>query len=570
LLLLAAAPALAQRPLEPARLPADTIFYLAWRGTASLGAAGNTNALLRLWNDAEFAPSRQALLEAFYASAKKNQTEQSLKPEDLAQFLSLLENPFVIGVAGNADLSQLASKASPEGAAPSWPFTFFAILDASGKEAIVQKLRGQVLEGPDKPSVSSYAFGSTTVEEFVGAKQTYYLATVGPYTVRADQKAVIEDLIGRLRSTEKPATSLELVAEYRSAQSKIDSGAVAEFYVRFPDFRKFPTQSKESFDPGAFIRTLHVERLHVAVGSLSLQGEAARFRGAALGDTSPGSVFDLVGTSTPAFGTLPAAPAGAAYYSAARINLTALYRIVHSALEEALTPKQRMNMELAQALAENQIEMKIPEVLELLGGEFASLTTSGDFNPTSQVYAVTIQKQPQLLKLIRNLLHTQIASEEHEGDATYLKLASASAAASPPARGQAANPPSQGYYLALTPQTLLVGPKKETLRDAVARLAAKDPPAASLATDQGFRRARARFPETLSSLGYLDLSRVQWEELIDQFSAGLKKNPSSSPSAAVAVETLKKALPAIRRYLHTISNSSWKNPDGVYFDGYVE
>jgi uncharacterized protein HemY len=117
---------------------------------------------------------------------------------------------------------------------------------------------------------------------------------------------------------------------------------------------------------------------------------------------------------------------------------------------------------------------------------------------------------------------------------------------------------------------LLAGPKKETLRDAIARLAAKDPRVASLATDPGFRRARTRFPETLSSLGYLDLTRMQWEKLIDEFSASVKKSQSTSPSAAAAVDSLKKALPVIRRYLHTISNGSWKNRDGVYFDGYVE
>jgi len=564
LLLLAAAPALAQNPLEPARLPADTMFYLAWRGTASLGAARNTNTLVRLWHDPEFVPARQALVEAFYASTKKNQTEQSLKPEDLAELFSLLENPFVIGLAGNLDLSQLASKASAEGGVPAQPFTFFAILDATGKGATVRKLRERILEGPEKPVVSSYAFGPTTVEKFVGLKQTYYLATVGPYTIRADQKAVMEDLIRRLRSTQKPAASLEQVADYRSAQSKIESGAVAEFFARIPDFSKYPTLSKESFDPGAFIRVLHFERLHAVAGSLSLQGEASRFRGAALGDTSPGSVFDLVGGSAPAFGTLSVAPASTASYSAARINLLAAYRVVHSALEEALTPKQRMNMELVEALAENHIEMKIPDALELLTGEFASLTTSGDFDPTSQVYAATIQKQPQVLKLLRNLLHGQIASEEQESDTTYLRLTSASA------RSQAADPPSKGYYLALTPQMLLAGPKKETLRDAIARLAAKDPQVASLATDPGFRRARTRFPETLSSLGYLDLTRMQWEKLIDEFSASLKKSQSSSPSAAAAVDSLKKALPVIRRYLHTISNGSWKNRDGVYFDGYVE
>ena len=59
LLLVLAAPALAQGTLEPSRLPANTTFYLFWRGTASLDAtARGANSLFRLWNDPGFAPAR--------------------------------------------------------------------------------------------------------------------------------------------------------------------------------------------------------------------------------------------------------------------------------------------------------------------------------------------------------------------------------------------------------------------------------------------------------------------------------------------------------------------------------
>ncbi len=566
LLLLIAAPALAQTPLEPSRLPANTTFYLFWRGTASLDAAARgANSLFRLWNDPGFAPARQALAGAFYASAQKNQSGETQKRGELEETLSLLENALVIGFAGSLEMPGAASGAAAQPAGTLRPWTFFAILDTTGKEAILRKLEDRMLEGKERPTITSYAFGPTTVDKVVRAKETYYRATVGRYAIRADQQALVEDLITRLRSPDRPAASLEQVPEFRSVQKNIDAGALAEFFGRVPDLSGIPAPAKEAFDSGAFLRGLHLERLRAVVGSLSLR-EATRLRAAALGDTSAGSIFDLVGESTPTFATLPLAPAGTLSYDAGKINLVALYQALRSALEAALPPKQRATMELFEALAANQIEMKVPDALALLKGEIATIATTGDLDPSSQLYAATIQQQPQVLKLLRTVLAAQIASEEREGDATYLKLSFASPGS------QAKNGATPAYYLGVTPQMLLVGPQMETLRAAAARIGSKDPAAAPLAADAGFRRARVRLPESLSSLGYLDLARIEWEKLIEGFQQGLKKaNPSASSSAAGTADLLRATLPAVfRRYLHSVTSGSWKDRDAVYFDGYIE
>ena len=567
LLLLVGVPALAQGPLEPSRLPPDTNFYIFWRGTAALGSARSTNTLLKMWSDPGSLRAREALVEALYSSAKKKQSSEPLNSEELGQLLSLVENPVVVGVTGSFLVPGVGRGGSGGGEAASQPTGSFVIYDATGKEEILRKLQEFLLsQAKDRPIITSYAFGPTTVEKVVWPNETYYRTRVGPYAIRAGQQALVEDLITRLRSPEKPAASLEGAADYQAAQKKIDAGATLVFFGRAPDLGKITFPTKEGFDAGAFVRALHLERLHAVVGSLSFSGEATRFRGAALGDTSPGSVFDLVGESSPAFATLTLAPAGLTSYSAGRVNLLGVYQVLRSALEAALPPKQRMNMELIEAVLANQIEMKIPVALELLRGEVASMTISNDFDPLSQLYAATIHKQPEVLKLLRTVLGRVISDEEQEGDTTYLKL-------STPSPDPKHSQPPRVYYVAVTPQTLLVAPRRDLLKGATARSASKDAPAGSLAADAAFRRARARLPENLSSLGYADFTRIQWEKVIDGLREGIMKKANSSSSASLdrAADSLKKVLPdVLRRHLHGTINGMWKGRDGVHFDGYIE
>ncbi len=54
--------AIGQSSLDPGRLPKSTAFYLAWHGTPPIEAR-NANSLLALWDDADFAPLRAAMIE---------------------------------------------------------------------------------------------------------------------------------------------------------------------------------------------------------------------------------------------------------------------------------------------------------------------------------------------------------------------------------------------------------------------------------------------------------------------------------------------------------------------------
>src|SRR5260370_38688562 len=75
---------LAQSSLDPGQLPSSTVFYLAWHGTPA-GEARKANSLLALWDDAEFAQVRGALIEEMMSdsdAAKKQPT--SLTKDEIA------------------------------------------------------------------------------------------------------------------------------------------------------------------------------------------------------------------------------------------------------------------------------------------------------------------------------------------------------------------------------------------------------------------------------------------------------------------------------------------------------
>jgi hypothetical protein len=562
-----ASPQKAPSALAPSLLPSDTLFYLHWRGTSSLESARSTNSLLGLWADPEFRPLQQALIEAFSSGAKKQKQLSSATRAELEQYVSLAENPFLLGFAGPLDLSAISSTPAKE-SPPTRKPAFFLVYDDTGKSELLAKLRKRSAQASQEPrSITRYAFGSTTVEIIASGKEKSYSARVGSYWIQSNQQRRIEELIVRLRSPAGRAPSLPDTAEYRSAQGQIDDGALLQLLFRMPDLSKLPAPSREGFDTRSFLNGVHLEKLHTITASVSFAGAATRLRMAALGDASPGSLFDLLGESRPTFETLALAPAGTLSFSVTRVNPRALYETVRGALASSLAPDQRGALDMGEATWAGQLGISVPDALGLLRGEIFSMTPTGNLGAGSRLYAATIQKPTEVLRVLRQIFARQITGEEQVGDSTILKFSTSSH--SSPARGSE----RQLYYLAVTPQTLLAAPQIETLREAIGRLGhAHGGTPASLAGEAGFQRARARFPENLGGLSYLDLSRIPWENFAEMFEAGLKKaQQTSAASLGTAQDWIKKIPPAVmHRYLHAWSSGSWKDAHGVYFDAYIE
>src|ERR1700739_3121100 len=133
--------AAAQSPVDPAQLPVRTSFYFLWRGTPS-GDVRAKNSLYALWDDPDFAPARSAIL-ASLLTADKNQKEKqpALTPEEMKQYVTLLDNPFLFGYLHRPESPAAKAPSSPNAApkdTPPWNGSFL-IYDRTGKEELLSK-----------------------------------------------------------------------------------------------------------------------------------------------------------------------------------------------------------------------------------------------------------------------------------------------------------------------------------------------------------------------------------------------------------------------------------------------
>src|SRR6266446_10449709 len=97
MLLAAPVAVFAQSNLDPGQLPKSTAFYLAWHGTPS-GEARKANSLWAIWDDANFAPVRAAIIAAMMGSSGDSpKAKGTLTTEALSQYATLLDNELVLG-----------------------------------------------------------------------------------------------------------------------------------------------------------------------------------------------------------------------------------------------------------------------------------------------------------------------------------------------------------------------------------------------------------------------------------------------------------------------------------------
>src|SRR5437879_1966399 len=101
----------AQAPLEPAQMPARTIFYAIWRGTP-VGDARKSNSLLGLWDDPDLAPLRAAALQNMQSGSDRDPSKPQLSREEIEQTSSLLENSLVLGYLRKPETKSAYAKAN--------------------------------------------------------------------------------------------------------------------------------------------------------------------------------------------------------------------------------------------------------------------------------------------------------------------------------------------------------------------------------------------------------------------------------------------------------------------------
>jgi hypothetical protein len=558
---------LAQAPLEPAQLPAQTSFYLLWRGTPK-GDIRQTNALLRFWDDPDSAPLRSGIVELLMSDTKKQKDKPALTHAELAEYATLLDNAFVLGYLSRpGDLA--TSKPQAQGAvAPAWKGVFFAY-DRTGKEALLSKavlrLRASATE---VPKISEIKVSGVPALKIEGKSDVTYWAETGKYAVSAQEQSVLELILNRLNGTGSGPSVMES-AVYREAQPLL-GGGIVEFFFRVPDIKKMISAESgttaSAKQAAVVVQALKLDSLHSVAGHITLEGAKTRLQGAVLGEPRQGSLFDIWsdGQSTPA--SMSFLTPDTVFYHESQINFPGIYNLLKSAFSQGGQSASQIVAAL-ESSAQTRLGMPLPEALGLTTGEIASLQNSPTLDDSHQVRVMGIRDKPEALKLLRTLMGDQITSERNEGSTTYVKISLRG--------GQSLSGVAQWnfYHLAMTPNLVLGASKSEPLHALLAQ-----PGGISNATTPGsFLAARKQFPEKLNGFSYFDMQRVDWPGMKAQWMAESKKAITSAKTvdAAASAQKLSDWLDTMnpdvfKRYLHTMIGASWKDAQGVHFDEWVD
>lgn len=560
----------AQSPPPIDRLPADTTLYLAWNGTAVIDKARATNALMRLWDDPEFVAGRELFFARIARDAKT--TSQRRDQERMAAFFELASNPFVLGMTGELDLNAPSPK--PGAPAPRKPSNFFLIYDLTGKAEQHEKLLKMWAEdAKEKPVVTTHSFSGVTVTKSTGSKSEDFSAKVGSYYISSDSQPLIERLITRL-SGAAPADSILSTSAWQAAAPQRVPEAFFEAFFKIPDLTKLQIPPAQGMNFTAMMKGLHFERLRAVFTSASLAGRGARMRMAAIGDTAPGSVFDLFGASSAEFRTLALAPVGSSY-SATRLDFRAFYQTLRSALHAGLGPEQASQFDMMESAMSMQLGVEIAVALQALSGEVASISLASDpagasggaaaaLDPTRDMYAVAIDRPDEVIKVIQLLMGKNITGETREGDATVFSVTSSYVDEKTGAQRKRFN------YIAVSPKLLVIAPRRALVREALARANAQAGPASGgLASDPNFLQVRSRLPNSLTALSYADLAQFPWQAVMD--AAVKQAQEKEDTKLTAAEEAALRALPGvISRYLRTAFGGMWKDRNGIFMESYIE
>jgi hypothetical protein len=563
---------LAQSPVDPGNLPANTLFYVAWHGYPSTEVRKN-NSLLALWDDPEFGAARASFMDSVINQNPAQKNKPTLSREDFEKYLTLLDNSFLIGYTRQpqshpptAAPKTPAAKTTPA-ATPATPPALtwngaYLIYDRTGKEALLSKailqMRGQEKEIPKLTELTVAGVSSLKIERKSGI--TYY-AEFGKYAVSANELPVFEQALNLANG--KPGSSvLSQSAAYQEAKPLL--GGVLEFFLAVPNAEQIAMSSPESSTAQIrlLLSSLKLDALHSIAGRISFEGAKSRLTAAALGDTAPGSLFDIWADGQTKPVSLGYLSSDTVYCGETQFNLLGIYKILKAAFTQPGSTTGPM-----EKMAETRLGMPLPDALGLITGEAAWIQNSPVLDDTQKVYLLGIKDKPTALKLTRTLMGDRVSSERNEGDATYLKV---SLSGSQSSAGVAQ---FNFYYLAMTPNILFGATKSDTLH----KYATMTPAAPDPTQFKNLLAARAQFPDKLNGFSYFDFQKVDWPGLRAKWIADAKKASQTAKSTDAANQNKKlsdwldQVNPEVfPRHLHSMTGASWKDAKGVHFDEWLD
>jgi hypothetical protein len=318
----------------------------------------------------------------------------------------------------------------------------------------------------------------------------------------------------------------------------------------------------------AFLKELHLERIHVLCGSVDLSEPNSLMRSALLGDPSPGGPFDIFGANVEKFPTLAAAPAGASY-DVVRLDLAAAVTLVEHALSVSMDQQQAARLNLLTGMVS-------ASVLPALGGEYAFIWPHPG-SKSGPIFAISVHEQAAH-QLFQSALASFLQPAGQEGDILFFRAqppTHAPAGAKPKAKPEPGADPPRAMerapsFIALTPHLLLAGSDEKEVRRIALAVTSTHPPA-GLEDEAQFQAARATLPAELSGFGYFDLTQMDWNRWLERTTAQWVKNEKNPQAAQRARELETWARngggAVLARHLHLLLLGSWKDSSGVHWRG---
>lgn len=565
-------PCAAQLPVEPAQLPARTVFYLLWRGTPT-GEVRKSNALLAVWDDPDFASARASFVETVLSSPQNqpgHKDQPKISREELAQYITLLDNSFLLGYVQRppspAPPKDSATKDSTPKTPPAWNGSFF-IYDRTGKEDLLSKavlrMRGSETDVPKLSQITVAGVNALKVERKTGVT---YWAESSKYAASANELPVFEDILNRLNGKPSGASLAQSVA-FQEAKPLL-AGGILEFFLGFSNVTDFAADWPNSpvLPLKPFLSALKLDAVHSVAGHISLEGSKTRLTASLLGDASPGGLFDLwaEGQASPA--SLSLVTSDTVYYSESQFDLPAIYRTLKRALSQLGGSASNTPSPL-ETMAETRLGMPLPDALAAVTGEFASLQNSPALDTSQRIYLLGIRNKPDALKLARTILADRISSERNEGNVTFLKVSLGGG------RSSAGLAQWNFYYLAMTPSFLLGAAKSETIHAYLEQAEANS----GSTLPKNISVLRGQYPEKLNGFSYFDFQKLDWPAVKARWIAESNKSAQTAKSNEAAqsnkrfTDWLSQVNPEVfPRHLHTLIGASWKDTGGVHFDEWLE
>ncbi|HWZ99531.1 MAG TPA: hypothetical protein VN025_17370 [Candidatus Dormibacteraeota bacterium] len=608
LILVAASPAPAQAPassIDPSRLPPHTVFYVLWRG-APAPAARSANSLYALWDDPDFAPARNALFDSFMKDARKSGDAKSqFSREEISEFTTLLENPMSLGFVSDPakDKPKSVSLIAPGAAKAVPPKTddahkwngFFFIYDRTGKEALLAKalLRFRAAE-QFPPKLTPTMIAGVPAMKVEHKSETEYWVENGKYVVTSGEVSVIEQILSHMKSDslaskslitpeqaaemEKilartksgvpPPTSLGAVSAFKEA-SAVLGGGILEYFVNISDITKLAADmpTPAGFRAGTVLDAMKVNAIHSIAGRVVLDGDKTRFQTSILGSTSAGTIFDIwdAGQANPA--SIAYIPPNAISYREAQLNFPGIYALAMR-VAKSFTAQGDDKTDMIEAMARAKLGMSTADALDSLTGELGYVQTDSAFDLGKNTFFIGVHNRENALKLIRHIFLDNISADiDIDGD-TLLTLSTGKKQGTP-------NPAAEtNFHLAVTKDMILVASKKDSLRVPLAQRKSSTPPS-QLAP---FFANRSGAPAAVNGLSFLDFQKFDWQSLKNLpfgNTAGDKSVAKSLSQNKITPAQQKSWLDEIdpkvfSRHLHLGYGYSWKDANGIHFDGWFD